>query len=139
MIAAANTYPLLVRTYQINVQKMVELDKDLHAGLSARGFKHDLGEDKTGHQMKLRRSGGGYYLNVGCSELIIEGEVGLLQYDDIERFVEDGALMKDGRVEKADLIVTATGYYPPQELVRKLLGDEIADRMWAVLGNRRRW
>jgi putative flavoprotein involved in K+ transport len=42
--------------------------------------------------------------------------------------------MKDGRVEKADLIVTATGYYPPQELVRRLLGDEMADKIGPVWG-----
>lgn len=134
IIAAANTYPVLIRTYQGNVKKMVELDKDLHAGLTARGFKHDQGEDNTGHQMRLRRRGGGYYLNVGCSELIIEGAIGLLQWEDIDRFVEDGALMKDGRVEQADLIVTATGYHPPQELVRELLGDGIADRVGPISG-----
>jgi len=134
IIAAANTYPVLIKTYQGNVKKMVELDKELHAGLTARGFKHDQGEDNTGHQMRLRRRGGGYYLNVGCSELIIEGAIGLLQWDEIDRFVEDGVLMKDGRVEKADLIVTATGYHPPQELVRELLGDEIADSIGPISG-----
>jgi hypothetical protein len=134
LIATASTYPLLVRGFQLNVKRMVERDQDLIAGLAARGFKQDLGEDQTGHQMKLRRRGGGYYLNAGCSDLIIEGEIGLLQYDDIERFVADGALMKDGRVEKADLIVTASGYYPPQELVRQLLGDEIADRVGPIWG-----
>lgn len=134
LIATASTYPLLVRGFQLNVKKMVERDKDLIAGLAAKGFKQDLGEDQTGHQMKLRRRGGGYYLNAGCSDLIIEGEIGLLQYDDIERFVADGALMKDGLVEKAELVVTASGYYPPQELVRQLLGDEVADRVGPVWG-----
>ena len=134
LIATASTYPLLVRGFQLNVKKMVERDKDLIAGLAARGFKWDLGEDETGHQMKLRRRGGGYYLNAGCSDLIVEGEIGLIQYDDIERFVEAGALMKDGRIEQADLIVTASGYHPPQELVRQLLGDEVADRVGRIWG-----
>ena len=113
---------------------MVEMDKDLIAGLRARGFKLDMGEDETGHQMKLRRRGGGYYLNVGCSELIIDGKIGLLHFDDIEKFVEEGALMRDGRIEKADLIVTASGYLSPQELVRHLLGAEIADKIGPVWG-----
>ncbi len=134
LISAANTYPLLIRTYQGNVRTMVEIDKDLIAGLRARGFKLDMGEDETGHQMKLRRRGGGYYLNVGCSDLIVDGEVGLIQNEDIDRFVTDGALMKDGRVEKADLIVTASGYQPPQEVVRQLLGSDIADRIGPIWG-----
>jgi hypothetical protein len=77
--------------------------------------KQDTNDDGTGHQMKFRRGFGGYYLNCGCSELIISGQIGLLQFEEIERFVADGALMKDGRVEKADLLVTATGYQNQRE------------------------
>jgi putative flavoprotein involved in K+ transport len=113
---------------------MLELDKDLIAALKARGFKLDMGEDETGHQMKYRRRGGGYYLNAGCSDLIIEHKIGLLQYDDIEKFVPEGALMKDGTIQKADLLVLATGYYSQQEVVRRLMGDEVADRVGQVWG-----
>lgn len=134
LIAISSTYPLLVRGYKLAVKRIVEIDKDLLAGLTARGFKHDFGEDGTGHQMKFRRRHGGYYLNCGCSELIIDGAVGLLQYADIERFVTDGALMKDGRVEKADLIVTATGYQSQQDLVRETLGDNVADKVGPIWG-----
>lgn len=134
LIATAATYPLIVRGYQLAVERMVEYDKDLIAGLKAKGFKYDLGEDLTGHQMKYRRRGGGYYLDAGCSGLIIDGEIGLLQFDDIERFVPEGARLKDGRVVPADLLVLATGYYTQQELVRRLLGDEIADKVGEVWG-----
>ena len=54
LIATAATYPLLVRGYQLAVERMAEFDKELIAGLVARGFKHDWGEDGTGHQMKYR-------------------------------------------------------------------------------------
>jgi len=134
LIATANTYPLLVRGFQLNVKRMVERDKDLINGLIARGFKWDVGEDGTGHQMKIRRRGGGYYLNAGCSDLIIEGRIGLMQFDDIDRFVAEGVRMKDGRIKIADLIVTASGYLPPLALVRQLLGDEIADKVGPVWG-----
>jgi len=134
LLASAGTYPLIVRGYQQAVKRMAEFDKDLIAALWAKGFKQDLGADGTGHQMKYRTRGGGYYLNAGCSDLIISGEIGLLQWDDIERFVADGALMKDGRVERADLLVTATGYHTQQELVRRLLGEAIAERIGPVWG-----
>ena len=134
LIATATTYPLLIRAYQASAKRMIELDKDLIAALKARGFKYDLGEDETGHQMKYRRRGGGYYLNAGCSDLIIEHKIGLLQYDDIEKFVPEGALMKDGTIQKADLLVLATGYYSQQEVVRRLMGDEVADRVGQVWG-----
>jgi hypothetical protein len=132
LVATAATYPLIVRAYQLAVERMVEFDKELIAGLIARGFKYDLGEDKTGHQMKYRRRGGGYYLDAGCSGLIIGGEIGLLQFDAIERFVGEGALLRDGSVVPADLLVLATGYHTQTELVRRVLGEDIARRIGPI-------
>jgi putative flavoprotein involved in K+ transport len=134
LIATSGTPPLIIRGYQMAVQRMAEMDKDLIAGLKARGFKYDLGEDGTGHQMKYRRRGGGYYLDAGCSGLIIKGEIGLLQFDDIAEFVAEGAKLKDGKIVPTDLLVLATGYYTQQELVRRLMGDEIADKVGPIWG-----
>ena len=134
LVAASATYPLLVRGYQLAVERMVEQDKDLLAGLDARGFKHDMGEDRTGHQMKLRRRFGGYYLNVGASDLIISGDIGLVQWEQIDRFVPQGVALKDGTILPADLLVTATGYTSQLDVMRELLGSEIADKIGTVWG-----
>ena len=134
MIAAASSYPLLVRSYKTAVEKMKIMDRDLLAGLAARGFKLDWGDDETGHQMKFRRRHGGYYLDCGCSQLIIDGDVGLLQHENTDHFVENGLLMKDGTVEEADLIVTATGYYSQESVVRDMLGDAIAEKIGQIWG-----
>ncbi|MDA0663323.1 MAG: NAD(P)/FAD-dependent oxidoreductase [Proteobacteria bacterium] len=134
LLATAATYPLIVKGYQMAVERMMEFDKELIAGLKAKGFKYDIGEDNTGHQMKYRRRGGGYYLNAGCSDLIIEGEIGLLQFDTIERFTAGGARLTDGSMVPADLIVLATGYYTQRELVRRLLGEDVADKVGEIWG-----
>ncbi len=134
LVASTATYPLLIRGYQLAVERMVELDKEMIEGLIARGFKYDLGEDRTGHQMKYRRRGGGYNLDAGCSALIIRGEIGLLQFEEIERFVREGALLRDGTIKPADLVVLATGYYSMQEVARHLLGDAIAEKVGPVWG-----
>ena len=84
--------------------------------------------------MKVRTRYGGYYLDAGCAQLIIDGEVGLLQFDQIERFVAGGALLKDGSVKPADLVVLATGFVTQQVLVAKLLGDEVAKKVGPVWG-----
>src|SRR6187551_103378 len=98
------------------------------------GFNTWLGEDETGFQMMYLRRGGGYYFNVGCSELIISGDIGLLQYADIETFVPEGARLRDGTIVPAELLVLATGYKNQQETVRRYLGDAIADRVGPVWG-----
>lgn len=134
LIATAGTFQVQLRGYQLSTQKMLEIDKDLLAGLKARGFKWDIGPQGGGHQMKIRGNHGGYYLNVGCSDLIVNGEIGLIQHGDIDKYVPEGILMKDGRVEEADLIVAATGYQAPLEVVRDLLGDSIAEKVGPIWG-----
>ena len=52
--------------------------------------------------------------------MIIGGEIGLLWFEDVERFVADSALMTDGTGQPAVLLVLATGYHTQQELVRRL-------------------
>lgn len=42
--------------------------------------------------------------------------------------------MKDGTVEKADLLVAATGYQPQEQVVRNLLGEEIAQKVGPIWG-----
>jgi putative flavoprotein involved in K+ transport len=134
LINTATAYPLVVRGYQLAVQRMQQWDADLIEGLRARGFKQDFGHDGTGHQMKYQRRGGGYYLDAGCAGLIIDGAIGLLQFDTIERFCAQGALLADGSVVPADLIVLATGYHTQQELVRRVLGEDIAERVGPIWG-----
>jgi hypothetical protein len=103
-------------------------------GLERRGFKLDFGEDGTGWQFKYLTRGGGYYFNVGCSDLIVKGEIGLAQFSDIASFVAAGARMHSGETLPADLIVLATGYKGQEHLVRKLFGDDVAGRVGPIWG-----
>jgi len=135
LIATASPYPILVKGYQVAAAKMKAADNDLLEALAEKGFKLDNGPpDETGYQMKYLRRGGGYYFNVGCSDLIVSGEIGLKQYADIERFEAKGARMKNGSLLEADVLVTATGYKNQQESIRQMLGDAVADRIGLVWG-----
>lgn len=51
----------------------------------------------------------GYYINVGCSELIIDGKVKIKQGQEVERFEENGVRFKDGSFLPAGIVVLATG------------------------------
>lgn len=134
LIVASATPSLMIEGYQLVTQRMLELDHDMIEGLKGIGFKFDVGEDDTGHQMKYFRRGGGYNLDAGSSDLMIKGEIGLLHNDRIERFTADGARLDDGTTVPADLIVLATGYYPQKELVHRALGEEIAEHIGPVWG-----
>ena len=134
LLACSMPYPVLRRAYQLSTAEMREVDRDLLKGLEKRGFKLTFGEDDTGFQMMYLRRGGGYYFNVGCSDMIVDGRVGLLQFDKIDRFVADGVVLKDGTTMPLDLLVVATGYETQQEFVRSTLGNDVAERIGPVWG-----
>jgi putative flavoprotein involved in K+ transport len=134
LIATSMPLPLAKKSHQLVTDLSKELDKDLLDGLRDKGFKLDYGEGGTGWQFKYLTRGGGYYFNVGCSDLIISGEIGLAQFSDIERLVREGARMRDGETIAADLIVLATGYKRQEELVRKLFGNDVAERIGQIWG-----
>jgi cation diffusion facilitator CzcD-associated flavoprotein CzcO len=134
LIATSMPLKLARRSHALTCDKSRELDKDLLEGLARVGFKLDFGEDNTGWQFKYLTRGGGYYFNVGCSDLVIKGEIALKQFADIDTFVAEGARMKDGKTIAADLIVLATGYKRQEELVRKLFGDAMVERVGTIWG-----
>jgi len=134
LIVTATPFAVARRSHILMTAQAREIDRDLLDRLEARGFKLDFGDDGSGWQFKYLTRGGGYYFNVGCSDLVASGDIGLLQFDAIDRFVADGARLKSGETLPADLIVLATGYKGQDALVRKLFGDAIAERVGPIWG-----
>jgi cation diffusion facilitator CzcD-associated flavoprotein CzcO len=134
LIATSMPLQLARRTHQMLTAQSKMLDQALLDGLERIGFKLDFGEDGTGWQFKYLTRGGGYYFNVGCSDLLVDGAIKLAQFSDIESFAAEGARMRNGETIEADLIVLATGYKGQEQLVRKLFGDTVADRIGPIWG-----
>ncbi|MFL6791292.1 MAG: flavin-containing monooxygenase, partial [Bradyrhizobium sp.] len=105
LIATSMPLKLARKSHAMVTEKSKAFDKDLLEGLKRVGFKLDFGEDNTGWQFKYLTRGGGYYFNVGCSDLIVKGEIALQQFADVESFTADGARMKNGETIQAELIV----------------------------------
>src|SRR6185503_7355436 len=134
LITVATPLALSKKSHVAFTERARQIDKDLLAALERIGFKLDFGEDGTGWQFKYLTRGGGYYFNVGCSNLLAEGKIRLLQYADIERFVREGARLRSGELLAADLVVLATGYKSQEALVGKLFGEQVAKRVGPIWG-----
>jgi len=134
LLAISSPYPIYQRSHQQITRKNAEADRALLEGLKRRGFKLTSGPDGTGWQIMYQNRGGGYYFDAGCSQMIVDGGIGLIQFDDIERFCAEGARLKDGSVQQADVIMLATGYLGQKEAVRRIVGDAITDRIGPVWG-----
>ena len=134
LITMSVPLPLAKKSHKLLTEKAKQIDRELLDGLARQGFKLDFGEDGTGWQFKYLTRGGGYYFNVGCSDLIVKGEIGLVQFSDIAGFAAEGARLRSGETIAADLVVLATGYKDQNYLVRKLFGDGVADRIGPIWG-----
>jgi cation diffusion facilitator CzcD-associated flavoprotein CzcO len=134
LVSLAVPYPLLVEANQRLTAKIRALDDELLGKLTRAGFETDFEDDDTGFYMRYLRKGGGYYIDIGCSGLIGDGKVGLVQARSLDRFDANGVVLRDGSRIDADLVVLATGYENQQEGIRRLLGDEIAERVGPVWG-----
>jgi hypothetical protein len=134
LITMSIPLPLARKSHIALTEQAKNLDRELLDGLKRVGFKLDFGEDGTGWQFKYLTRGGGYYFNVGCSDLIANGEIGLVQFSDIAEFVAEGARLRNGETLAADLIVLATGFKGQEHLVCKLFGDDVAARLGPIWG-----
>ncbi|KAF2010171.1 FAD/NAD(P)-binding domain-containing protein [Aaosphaeria arxii CBS 175.79] len=125
----------LFKTQQLKLTKIQnEHDKKLLDGLRAAGFGVDQGPDDTGLMMKYFQRGGGYYIDVGASQLIVDGKIKIKSGQEIAKVLPNGLEFADGSVLEADEIVFATGYQNMRTQARITFGDDVADRVGNVWG-----
>ncbi|HEX6690619.1 MAG TPA: FAD-dependent oxidoreductase [Burkholderiales bacterium] len=113
---------VLTQAHKLAAAHAKRLDKDLLEALERKGFRVDHA-DQTGWQFKYLSRGGGYYFNVGGSDLIVDGKVRLAQFSELEKLVPD-----------TDLVVLATGYKGQEALIERLFGKEMAQRVGPIWG-----
>jgi cation diffusion facilitator CzcD-associated flavoprotein CzcO len=126
--------PVMKVAHKLITDEVKRLDAPLLTRLERAGFRLEFGEDGTGWPLKFRTRGGGYYFNVGASELIADGRIRLVQAADIGAIEADGLRLRDGARVRAELFVLATGYKGPDHLLAQLFGEGIANRVGRVWG-----
>jgi putative flavoprotein involved in K+ transport len=84
--------------------------------------------------MKYLRRGSGYYIDVGASQLIIEGKIKLKSGVNIESINEESVVLTDGTELPAELIVYATGYGSMNGWAAQIISQEVADRVGKCWG-----
>jgi putative flavoprotein involved in K+ transport len=124
----------ILPTLQIPVYNAIrERDAEFYRRLEQAGFVLDYGEDDSGLFLKYLRRGSGYYIDVGASELVANGDVKLASGQVVE-LTEDEVVLGDGTRLPADLVVYATGYGSMNQLASDIIGQDMADKAGKVWG-----
>ena len=133
LIFASLPYRIL-HEFQIPAyEQMKERDAAFYERLEKAGFWLDWGDDGSGLFMKYLRRGSGYYIDVGASQLIIDGKI-KLKRGQVVSLDETGVNLDDGSHLDADLVVYATGYNSMNGWVADLMGQEMADTLGKCWG-----
>jgi len=124
----------IMNTFQKPVyDKIRQDDAEFYAGLAKAGFRLDFGDDDSGLFMKYLRRGSGYYIDIGASQLIIDGKIRLVA-GQVEEITPTGVKLDNGEALPADVIVYATGYNSMNGFLADLIDQETADKVGKVWG-----
>lgn len=133
LIFASLPYRIL-HEFQIPLyEQMKKKDAKFYKGLEKAGFQLDWGADGSGLFMKYLRRGSGYYIDIGASQLIIDGKIKLVG-GQVDEITEKGVRLDNGKEIPADVIVYATGYGSMNGWVADLINRETADKVGKCWG-----
>ncbi|WP_235936263.1 NAD(P)/FAD-dependent oxidoreductase [Brevibacterium rongguiense] len=133
MLFASWPYRLLPGAQIPVYEEMKRRDADFYQALADAGFELDFGEDESGLFLKYLRRGSGYYIDVGASQLIIDGRI-RLERGQVTKIAPDGVVVDGDRLIPADLIVYATGYGSMNAWLADLVSPEVADAVGKCWG-----
>ncbi len=134
LIGATTPYAIMHTRNMPVCQQIQERDDDLYARLRDVGFLLDFGDDNSGLGMKYLRRGSGYYIDVGASDLLANGQIKLRSGVTIAEIKPHSVVLSDGSELPADLIVYATGYGSMNGWAARLISQEVADRVGKCWG-----
>jgi len=134
LIFASIPYALLADFQKPVFDEIREQDADFYRALEDAGFMLDFGPDNSGLFMKYLRRASGYYIDVGASQLIIDGKIKLASGSEIDRLTDNSVLLEDGREIPADIVIYATGYGSMNGWAADLISQDVADKVGKVWG-----
>lgn len=125
----------IMHSFHIPVyDEMKKRDADLYERLEKAGFMLDFGDDGSGLFMKYLRRGSGYYIDIGASDLVANGDVKLKSGVSIAEIKPNSAVLSDGTELEADVIVLATGYGSMNGWAGQLINQAVADKVGKCWG-----
>lgn len=111
---------------------IAKADKEILDGLHKRGFKTNLGPEGSGHSIMAMIKGGGYYLDVGASQMIIDGKIKVKSSGPIKRFTKKTLVFEDGSELEADVVIFASGFGDARKPMREIVGEEVGKKLHPI-------
>lgn len=105
-------------------------DADMIEGLKAAGYNFN----PVGVQELFHRRGGGYYIDVGAAQAIIDGRIRVKSGVEVADFAPREVVFTDGATTGADVVILATGYGNVRDIIGDLFGEETRAKVTDIWG-----
>jgi putative flavoprotein involved in K+ transport len=132
LLLASVPLRVLLQMHRQVVARVREQDAPFYEKLRKACFLLTFGEDEAGVFPQILRRPSGYYIDVGASELIVNGCIKLRSGVSVEALGERTVFLSDGNELPADVIVYATGY--DRGTAAQVLPEKIAHKVGRLWG-----
>ncbi|HEU0195820.1 MAG TPA: NAD(P)/FAD-dependent oxidoreductase, partial [Nevskiaceae bacterium] len=135
LLFASIPYRLMTQSLSASTDTIKKVDADFYRGLQDRGFMLNDGPDNGGLFSLYLFRASGYYIDIGASQRIIDGEIKLASGSEVKGLTEHSVLLQDGRELPADVVIYATGYQSMNSFAADIISPAVADKVgkcWGV-------
>ncbi|MCY4185168.1 MAG: NAD(P)/FAD-dependent oxidoreductase [Rhodobacteraceae bacterium] len=108
--------------------------KSIYQRLTDTGFTLDFAEDGTGLGMKYRRTASGYYIDVGGTEMVIDGRIDIRSGHGVRHLSKNAVHLTSGEEIETETIIYATGYGNMTDWIALLIDEDTAKRVGPCWG-----
>lgn len=134
ILSASVPFRLFFDIQKLGIDQIKEVDADFYEELAATGFMLDFGPRDSGLFGRALTGVNNYYIDVGASQMIIDGKIKVASGSGVDRLTEDAVVLEDGRELPADAVIYATGFQSMYGAMAELISDEVAEKVGQVWG-----
>lgn len=134
ILSASIPYRLFFDIQKMGIDQIKEVDADFYEELAATGFMLDFGPRDSGLFGRALTGVNNYYIDVGASQMIIDGKIKVESGSGVDRLTENSVILEDGREVLADAVIYATGFQSMYGTTAELISQDVADKVGQVWG-----
>lgn len=134
ILAASIPYRLFFDVQKMGIDQIKEVDAEFYEELAATGFMLDFGPRDSGLFGRALTGVNNYYIDVGASQMIIDGKIKVESGSGVDRLTENSVILDDGREIAADAVIYATGFQSMYGTMAELISQDVADKVGQVWG-----
>jgi len=133
LLFASLPHRVEVEMHQRLTAQIKDQDAPFYEKLRNAGFLLTFGEDGAGILPQILRNPSGYYMDVGASELIIDGRIKVKAGVGVKRLTERTVILTDDTELAADVVVYATGFEiaPAPRMLSGTMATKVG-RLWGL-------